>query len=157
MGIHSFLGLGFLWISASHKISRNPFWYICFFPYFSGTMGIHSSLALGIAWISASWKIFKKPLTSECLCFPISFFIVEVHIPHVLSIVCVHRKILSRSMSGRDRLFPSILHELGKNIPIFPQKTTTWKWYGFPQNISRLWEFVDSQTLRVFINSKSER
>ena len=40
----------------------------------------------------------------------------------------------------------------------FLPKPTAWEWYGFPQNISMLWELGHSQTLGiawVFINSKS--
>ena len=61
---------------------------------------------------------------------------------------------------GKIWVFPYIFHKLIENNPTFLQKPTACEWYGFPQNISMLQEFLHSQTAGiawVFINSKSVR
>ena len=46
-------------------------------------------------------------------------------------------------------VFPSIFHELGKNIPNFLKRPQPRNDTGFPQNVSMLWEFGHSQTLGI--------
>ena len=127
-----------------------------FFPYFTCTLGIHSYHALGIAWISDSCKIFKKPLTFECLCFPVFF-------PYYGNLLfpcfgnCMGAQEKSLQIHEWERYGYS--HLFSMSWEKFLQKPTAWE-YGFPQNISKLWEFVHSQTLGiawVFSNSKSVR
>ena len=95
------------------------------------------------------------------VCVFLYFFLtMEIYFSHVLEILWIHRKNLSRSMNGKDMDIPIYFPWTGKNIPKFLQKPTDWEWYGLPQNISMFWEFVHSQTLGikwVFINSKSAR
>ena len=83
-----------------------------------------------------------------------------IHSSHILGIVWINKKNLSKSMSGKDLGIPIYFPWNGEKALTFFQKPTAWEQYGFPQNIPMIWEFVHSQTTAIalaFIKSKSVR